>query len=564
MTRTTDTTRPARSSELLRVLCQLALLCGWVALASAQGNAATPSAPPSAADQALDRQVRALVEPLLPRFGNAAVMVAVVDAAGDKFFSFGRVAQESEHGRAPDPGTLFEIGSITKVFTGLLLGDMVLRGEVDLDDPVANYLPVALRPPTFNGRAISLRDLVTHTSGLGYLPLDMPAMRRQRGEQVPEQDNIGHPNGARYTRERLAADLRSEQLQTEPGTHYAYSPLGFGLLGLALSERAGVPFASLLRERILKPLKLRDSEMMGEAHAWSTRYAEGHDDAGQATFFRSDDEALAACCGLRASARDLARLLRAQFQASDLTRVVQFAQYPQRRGGNTFGEHIGLGWHVLQRPRSQLYKFGQMNGHRAFIEVNPLRKRGVVVLAAHARWPVEDVARALLPRETLDIRSATEVHPTPVATAAGASPAQTGALAIAAKPSSASSIASFADGLELVTMSATPLRIRAGDQLELRLQLTVSRPIARNYQFFVHAESAAGRLIGDHAPSIPTDHWLAPSHVEQRVSFHVPRDYPSGTLQLWFGLFDAAGRAHVVGEATEDDRVRGPSIVIER
>jgi hypothetical protein len=93
-------------------------------------------------------------------------------------------------------------------------------------------------------------------------------------------------------------------------------------------------------------------------------------------------------------------------------------------------------------------------------------------------------------------------------------------------------------------MSATPLRIRAGDQLELRLQLTVSRPIARNYQFFVHAESA-----------IPTDHWLAPSNVEQRVSFHVPSDYPSGTLQRWFGLFDAAGRAHVAGEATEDNRV---------
>src|SRR5215207_4834600 len=66
--------------------------------------------------------------------------------------------------------TLFEIGSVTKTFTGLLLQDMVERGEMKLDDPVAKYLPRSVSVPTRNGKEITLLQLATHTSGLGRDP----------------------------------------------------------------------------------------------------------------------------------------------------------------------------------------------------------------------------------------------------------------------------------------------------------------------------------------------------------------------------------------------------------
>ncbi|HKU36916.1 MAG TPA: serine hydrolase domain-containing protein [Polyangiales bacterium] len=157
---------------------------------------------------AVEARVRAIVEPWLERHGRAAVMVAVVEPSGDRFFSFGSVDPSAAPQVAPDASSLFEIGSVTKVFTALLLAQMTLHGEVELDDPVRDYLPSTLRLPEWAGRPISLRDLVTHRSGLPYLPSDMPVMRRQRGEVVPETENIGHPSGARYPIERLGAEAQ--------------------------------------------------------------------------------------------------------------------------------------------------------------------------------------------------------------------------------------------------------------------------------------------------------------------------------------------------------------------
>jgi D-alanyl-D-alanine-carboxypeptidase/D-alanyl-D-alanine-endopeptidase len=497
----------------------------------------------------LEQHVRALVEPLLPRFANAAVVVAIVDPDADHVLTFGQVDPEAANSPPPTPDSLFEIGSITKVFTALLLADMSLRGEVDLDDPVRQFLPASLAPPTFDNHEIVLRDLATHTSGLGDLPLDMPAMRRERGEVVPDTENIGHPSGSRYSRERLAADMPNERLSAEPGAHYAYSSFGFGLLGIGLSERAGKPLTALMRERVLAPLQLVDTQFMVEASAPTQRYAVGHDQAGRPTFFRNDDEALAGCCGLRSSARDLARLLHFQITPSKapgaiLERAIALTQAPQRRGGNTYGEHIGLAWHLLQRPRFQIYKLGQMTGQRAFVEFNAQQKRGVVVLAAHASFPVEDVARAVLPGETLDVRGETSVQDRS-ATPAGLARAE------------------WSDGLLLREVSSSSARVCPGARIELRLRFEVAHKLVREYQLFVHAEGSGGRLIADQFPRPPTKQWQQGQQVTQHLSFNVPADFPSGPLQIWFGWFDVAGRSHVLrGDHDASDRVRGPNIEV--
>src|SRR6202162_2452563 len=96
------------------------------------------------------------------------IVVGVVEPTGRRVVASGNLANGDP--RTLDGDTIFEIGSITKVFTSLLLADMVNRKEVALDDPAAKYLPEHLRMPERGGKAITLLDLSTHSSGLPRVP----------------------------------------------------------------------------------------------------------------------------------------------------------------------------------------------------------------------------------------------------------------------------------------------------------------------------------------------------------------------------------------------------------
>src|SRR5205085_8424519 len=111
--------------------------------------------------------------------------------------------------------TIFEIGSATKVFTSLLLADMVQRGQVALDDPVAKYLPPTVKMPERHGRSITLVDLATHTSGLPRLPTNMTP----KNQANPYAD---------YSVEQLYQFLSNYQLTRDVGSQYEYSNLGGG------------------------------------------------------------------------------------------------------------------------------------------------------------------------------------------------------------------------------------------------------------------------------------------------------------------------------------------------
>ncbi len=136
---------------------------------------------------------------------------------------------------------VYEIGSITKVFTAVLLADMVERGEVALKDPVAKYLPKTAKVPERGGKQITLLDLATHKSGLPRLPSNL----KPKDAANPYAD---------YTVEDLYSFLNGYVLPREIGATYEYSNLGVGLLGHVLALRAGKDYEALLRERVLTPL----------------------------------------------------------------------------------------------------------------------------------------------------------------------------------------------------------------------------------------------------------------------------------------------------------------------
>src|SRR5262249_9891637 len=145
----------------------------------------------------------------------------------------------------PDPDTIFRIGSVSKVFCGEVLASMVLDGTVRFADRLQVRLGYGVTLPEQEGRPIRLIDLVTQASGL---PRAVP---RADG---PQEDPFGT-----NTKDAQIADLKTDRLLFPSGTAVLYSNYGFDLLGAALANAGGKPYAESLKERVLDPLGMKDT-----------------------------------------------------------------------------------------------------------------------------------------------------------------------------------------------------------------------------------------------------------------------------------------------------------------
>jgi CubicO group peptidase (beta-lactamase class C family) len=199
----------------------------------------------AAAIELTDDQVRDLLRDRVDRAKRApGIVVGLLDAKGRRVIAYGVMDKAS--GRKVDGDTLFEIGSLTKSFTGTLLADMVVRGEVKLDDPVSKYLPDSVKRLQVADKDVTLLQLATHTSGLPRIPSNMPL-------------KVAEDPYADYRAADLYDFLGAFDRSTPPDPKPDYSNLGFGVLGHALALRAQADYATLLRERVLAPLGLRDT-----------------------------------------------------------------------------------------------------------------------------------------------------------------------------------------------------------------------------------------------------------------------------------------------------------------
>jgi serine-type D-Ala-D-Ala carboxypeptidase/endopeptidase len=207
-----------------------------------------------------------LVEPLTKDKPTVGLVVGVWVDGKPQIFGYGKVVTPVGE-VAPDGRTLFEIGSITKAFTGILLADAVARKEVALDDPANKHLPIDLQIQSKSDVPITLLQLATHRSGLTVQPplIGLTAKNKEN----PYAD---------YTRTKLARLTKELKPNREPGEKYEYSNLGAGLLGHALATAAKADsYDALVRDRICKPLGLKDT---GEAltGGQKSRLARGRND----------------------------------------------------------------------------------------------------------------------------------------------------------------------------------------------------------------------------------------------------------------------------------------------
>jgi serine-type D-Ala-D-Ala carboxypeptidase/endopeptidase len=313
---------------------------------------------------------------------GVGIVVGVIDAKGRRVIAYGSLERGDK--RPLDGDTVFEIGSITKVFTALLLADMAQRGEVKLDDPVSKYLPSSAKIPERGDHQITLVDLATHTSGLPR----MPANFRPKDPANPYAD---------FTDEQLYSFLSSYELIRDIGVKYEYSNLGFGLLGQGLAHRAGTDYETLVKGRVCDPLDM-PSTRITMSPDMERRFAAGHS-ADLLTVSRWDIPTLAGAGALRSSANDLLKFLAANmgYAKTALAPAMKSMLTVQRPTGQPFLESA-LGWTVDTRGGDEIiWKNGGTGGYRSFIGYAPRSSVGIVALSnAESETGVDDLGLHLL------------------------------------------------------------------------------------------------------------------------------------------------------------------------
>jgi serine-type D-Ala-D-Ala carboxypeptidase/endopeptidase len=313
---------------------------------------------------------------------GVGIVVGVIGPEGRRVVAYGHL--EKGDPRALNGDTVFEIGSATKVFTSLLLAEMVERGEVALDDPVSKYLPSGVKMPERNGRSITLIDLATHTSGLPPIPTNMT----WKDPANPYAD---------YSVELLYQFLSTYQLTRDIGSQYAYSNLGGGLLGHVLARRAGMDYETLVRSRICDPLGM-NSTRITLSPEMKARLAVGHNQ-GLESVENWDLPTLAGAGALRSTANDMLTFLAANlgYVKSPLAPAMA-AMLKVRRPTGQPGLEVALGWHIWTANGKEIvWHNGGTGGYRSFIGFDPKARIGVVALSnTFTAVGVDDIGRHLL------------------------------------------------------------------------------------------------------------------------------------------------------------------------
>ena len=297
---------------------------------------------------------------------GSSIVAFFVAEKSVRFVNYGNLSKESSSAMA-DENSIYEIGSITKMFVGVLLADAVKRGEVKLDAPISAYLPKTVKTPKFNGKEITLLDLATHSASLPRLPNNF----------MPKDNANPYID---YTAKNLYSFLSNYKITREIGVQYDYSNLGIGLLGHILSLRAKMPLEQLLSSRIFKPLAIKDTSFALPT-AKKSRHAQGFDENNQPTslwFFDS----LAGAGAIRSTSIDMAKFISAAAGIIKTPLVDAFLEAQKvRRQGQNDRVKIGLGWNNVEVYGTEFYWFGGgTGGFRSYIVIDTKQKKGAYLV----------------------------------------------------------------------------------------------------------------------------------------------------------------------------------------
>lgn len=328
-------------------------------------------APPTRAAEPLAKlkpKIDALVAPLLDNQAIVGLVVGIRRGDEELFLPYGKIEVGQE--APPTPETVYEIGSISKAFTGVLLADASLRNQLNLDATVAESLPPGAPQPAASEHPITLSNLSTHTSGLPRLPYNLKAT------------DPANPY-ANFTAADAYDFFAKFKPSRKPGK-YEYSNFAVGLLGQLLADRAGKSYEELMLERICEPLGMAETRIT-LTPPLTARLAPPYN-ADLQRVKNWDFQAFAGAGGIRSTPRDMLKFAAAMLANDDREVTQAFHLSGESRETIPGDQSIGLGWHIA-RDQDTRWHNGQTGGYSSYA----------------ASLPKHDVAVALLCNTSTDL-----------------------------------------------------------------------------------------------------------------------------------------------------------------
>ncbi len=306
------------------------------------------------------------------------MVIGLLDERGSRIVAYGRPDNGTDAEVSGD--TVFEIGSITKTFTALLMLDLAERGEMKIEAPVAKYLPTSVKVPTHGGKEITPLNLAAQDSGLPF-----------------DANNCESLDA--YTAEDLYAFLSGYRLTNDPGTKFQYSSVGMSLLGHVMELRAGTNYEALVVNRICRPLGLTNTGITLTPELKAQR-ATGHDANGEPVPFYHL-QVMAGAGALLSTANDMLKYLSAQLglAPSSLRPLIEKTQVIRHRGAFDCGT-TAMPWYdndAYCPPGTEILGHaGGTIGASAYVGFDRKQRRGVVVLSNHKAMHAAPVGITLL------------------------------------------------------------------------------------------------------------------------------------------------------------------------
>lgn len=304
-----------------------------------------------------------------------SIVVAIINADGTSYYNFG---SNKFGGQPVNEHSIYEIGSITKTFTGTLLADEVLKGEMKLDDPAQKYLPESVHVPMYEGKSITLGNLSDHTSSLPRMPANFdPA-----DPMNPYAD---------YTEEDMFDFISSCTLTRPIGSQYEYSNLAMGLLGQILARQANTSYEELMLKKIALPLQMNETKITFDENM-KNNLAYGY--AGGEQVENWDLPGMAGAGAIRSSTSDMVKYVSAQMNITHTPLHDAMMLTHQPRHNLVGGNEIGINWAIDDvRGHKIINHGGATGGYRAFVGFTD--KMGVVVMT-NCDLDIEDIGVHLL------------------------------------------------------------------------------------------------------------------------------------------------------------------------
>jgi serine-type D-Ala-D-Ala carboxypeptidase/endopeptidase len=331
----------------------------------------------------IDSLVDKSVEGFMAKPEHVGLSIGILWRGKTYTFNYGTV----EKGRSirPSASTIYEIASLTKSFTGILLAHAVVEGKLALGDDIRKWLPGRFPNLAYAGRPITVLDLATHTGGL---PKSIPPLG---GGLSPDQMVARWRFFSRADFLREVAKLKPDTL---PGTRYAYSNVGTQLVEIILEKLYGVSYGELLQRYITGPWHMARTKLELNASD-SGLFARGYDAGGrqmpEVVFWRP----LPAAGYLKSNIVDLLQYLRLNMR--EVEPAIALAHKPFFLNTDEAGEAIGLFWFSAPVPGGyrKIDHAGGSFGFTSYCLAYPHERLGIVCLTNDASPGTEHELREM-------------------------------------------------------------------------------------------------------------------------------------------------------------------------